>query len=56
MSENELDEDLSLEEFYIVGETIGEGTFGKVKNGTHKLTKEKVGINFIYLHEYIRAN
>ena len=50
MSENELNEDFSLEEFYIVGETIGEGTFGKVKNGTHKLTMENVGINFSYLN------
>ena len=27
---------------YILGKTIGEGTFGKVKIGTHKLTGEKV--------------
>ena len=27
---------------YIIEETIGEGTFGKVKLGTHLLTKQKV--------------
>ena len=27
---------------YIIGNTIGEGTFGKVKLGTHTLTNEKV--------------
>lgn len=27
---------------YDLGRTIGEGTFGKVKLGTHILTKEKV--------------
>ena len=27
---------------YILGKTIGEGTFGKVKLGTHILTGEKV--------------
>lgn len=48
MSENELNEDLSLEEFYFIGETIGEGTFGKVKNGIHRLTKENVEIIFSF--------
>ena len=28
---------------YILGKTLGEGTFGKVKLGTHILTGEKVG-------------
>lgn len=28
---------------YIIGKNIGEGTFGKVKLGTHILTGEKVG-------------
>jgi len=28
---------------YILGKTIGEGTFGKVKLGTHILTGEKAG-------------
>jgi 5'-AMP-activated protein kinase catalytic alpha subunit/MAP/microtubule affinity-regulating kinase len=27
---------------YAIGKTIGEGTFGKVKLGTHILTGEKV--------------
>jgi serine/threonine protein kinase len=27
---------------YILGKTLGEGTFGKVKLGTHILTGEKV--------------
>jgi serine/threonine protein kinase len=30
-----------LEEF-IIGETLGKGTFGKVKLGIHKITGEKV--------------
>lgn len=29
---------------YRVGSSIGEGTFGKVKLGTHILTEEKVAI------------
>ena len=32
---------------YKLGKTIGEGTFGKVKLGIHKLTGEKVIINKI---------
>ena len=32
---------LNLED-YIIGETLGEGTFGKVKLARHKITKEKV--------------
>jgi hypothetical protein len=31
---------------YIVGKTIGEGTFGKVKKGIHKLTGVKVNSPF----------
>jgi serine/threonine protein kinase len=31
---------------YILGKTLGEGTFGKVKLGTHILTGEKVNIKF----------
>ena len=27
---------------YIIGKNIGEGTFGKVKLGTHNITGEKV--------------
>ncbi|EER00840.1 Carbon catabolite derepressing protein kinase, putative [Perkinsus marinus ATCC 50983] len=32
---------------YILGKTIGEGTFGKVKLGTHILTGEKVAIKIL---------
>jgi len=34
-------------EQYIIGKTIGEGTFGKVKIATHILTGEKVKKNFL---------
>ncbi len=34
---NELDD-------YNIEKTLGEGTFGKVMQATHKLTNEKVGI------------
>ena len=29
---------------YLIGKTIGEGTFGKVKLGTHNITGEKVAV------------
>ena len=32
---------------YILGKTIGEGTFGKVKIGTHILTKAKVAVKIL---------
>ncbi|CAG9334066.1 unnamed protein product [Blepharisma stoltei] len=32
---------------YIIGRTIGEGTFGKVKLGTHILTNEKVAVKIL---------
>ena len=32
---------------YVLGKTIGEGTFGKVKVGTHILTGEKVAIKIL---------
>ncbi|CAG9333437.1 unnamed protein product [Blepharisma stoltei] len=32
---------------YILGKTIGEGTFGKVKLGTHILTSEKVAVKIL---------
>ena len=32
---------------YYIGKTIGEGTFGKVKLGTHSLTGEKVAIKIL---------
>ena len=34
---------------YIIGETLGKGTFGKVKLGRHKITGEKVNINIILI-------
>jgi serine/threonine protein kinase len=41
---------------YILGKTLGEGTFGKVKLGIHKLTQEKVAIKILqkvnqFVHE-----
>jgi len=36
--------DKDLLEDYIIGETLGKGTFGKVKLGKHKKTGEKVNI------------
>jgi hypothetical protein len=32
---------------HILGETLGRGTFGKVKLGTHKLTHEKVTYHYL---------
>ena len=32
---------------YNIGKSIGEGTFGKVKIGTHTLTGEKVAIKIL---------
>jgi serine/threonine protein kinase len=32
---------------YILGKSLGQGTFGKVKLGTHILTGEKVSMEFI---------
>jgi len=32
---------------YIIGKTIGEGTFGKVKLGTHILTKAKIAVKIL---------
>ena len=34
---------------FIIGETLGKGTFGKVKLGRHKITGEKVNINIILI-------
>ncbi|CAO3600691.1 unnamed protein product [Absidia cylindrospora] len=49
---NELLKELSSREMtsvgcYAIGETIGEGTFGKVKLGTHKLTGQQVAVKKI---------
>lgn len=32
---------------YVLGRSIGEGTFGKVKLGTHTLTNEKVAVKIL---------
>jgi 5'-AMP-activated protein kinase catalytic alpha subunit len=32
---------------YVLARTIGEGTFGKVKLGTHILTNEKVAVKIL---------
>ena len=34
---------------YKLGKTIGEGTFGKVKLATHKITGEKVTYNILII-------
>ena len=44
---NEEKEEIILDN-YILGKTIGEGTFGKVKLGIHKLTGEKVNYKYNY--------
>lgn len=33
--------------FLLLGKTLGEGTFGKVRLGTHTLTGEKVAIKIL---------
>lgn len=38
---------------YILGKTIGEGTFGKVKIGTHILTKTKVAVKILEKNKII---
>jgi serine/threonine protein kinase len=32
---------------YVLGRAIGQGTFGKVRNGTHIITGEKVSVTNI---------
>ena len=34
---------------YILGKALGEGTFGKVKLGTHILSGEKVSLNLVMI-------
>lgn len=41
---------------YQIGETLGEGTYGKVKLATHKLTNETVAIKFVEKSKLIRIN
>lgn len=38
---------------YLLGKTIGEGTFGKVKLATHTLTAEKVAIKILVKEKII---
>lgn len=38
---------------YLIGKTIGEGTFGKVKLGTHNITGEKVAVKILEKHKII---
>jgi 5'-AMP-activated protein kinase catalytic alpha subunit len=38
---------------YMIGKTIGEGTFGKVKLGTHNLTGEKVAVKILEKHKIV---
>ena len=46
-AKNEEKEEIILDN-YILGKTIGEGTFGKVKLGKHKMTGEKVNYQYNY--------
>lgn len=39
--------------YYLLGKTIGEGTFGKVKLATHTLTGEKVAIKILVKEKII---
>lgn len=41
------EEKIKLIGHYILGKTIGEGTFGKVKLGRHTLTDEKVAVKIL---------
>lgn len=38
---------------YLIGKTIGEGTFGKVKLGTHNITGEKVAVKILEKHKIV---
>ena len=40
---------------YIIEEKLGEGMFGTVKLGTHKITKEKVAIKFLNKNRISKA-
>lgn len=41
---------------YVLGKTIGEGTFGKVKLGTHILTGMKVAIKVLEKHRIVQSS
>ena len=41
-SNKKKEDEKDILEDYIIGEILGEGTFGKVKLAIHKITKEKV--------------
>ena len=49
MKKNEENPKSNRKEFgnYIIGKTLGEGTFGKVKLGIHKITGENVAIKIL---------
>ena len=40
---------------YLLGKSIGQGTFGKVKLGTHILTGEKVAIKVLDKHRIVEV-
>ena len=40
---------------YLLGKSIGQGTFGKVKLGTHILTGEKVAIKVLEKHRIVEV-
>jgi hypothetical protein len=40
----------------VLGKALGEGTFGKVKLGTHTLTDEKVRFLFFHVHLLVYLN
>ena len=47
---------LNLEETignFIIGKSLGKGTFGKVKIGTHKITGEKVAIKILLKEKFV---
>lgn len=50
INNNQMDDEVDKQKKignYILGKTIGEGTFGKVKLASHTLTKEKVAIKIL---------
>ena len=45
--ESKMDNEIVLGDF-VLGKTLGKGTFGKVKLGIHRITGEKVILFFLY--------